>query len=62
MTREDIITLMCREYSPNFDNCVHDIPCPFDAISPEQQAEIYHKMMFLYDNVIVKHMRIKNET
>ena len=59
MTREQIIALMCRDFHPYFDNCVHVLPCPNDAITPELQAEIYHQMMSIYDNVIVPNYKDK---
>lgn len=59
MTREDLIYKLCREYQPNYDKLVVEKDPTGSNVTAQEQAEIYHKMMFLYDNVICKYMRFK---
>jgi hypothetical protein len=55
-TRESIILDMCLEFKPDYLTVTYD---GSPGTTPEEQAEIYHKMMFLYDRVIEPRMKFR---
>jgi len=58
--REEMIISLCLGYNPNYYKIIDKRESPFDdGTTVEEQAIIYHKMIFLYDSVIEKHMSFR---
>jgi hypothetical protein len=59
-TREQIITAMCKHYWPGFAYTIDERTTSDQyGATIEEQAEVYHKMMQVYDSVIDVFMEIK---